>query len=575
MLRIKLNKKILSVASICLLIVLISFCAKQMPPRGGPEDKTPPSIVSIFPEDGALNVPTNTKIKIVFSERIVKRTFEDAFFISPLPSEEIKFRWRGRRVKIAFGDTLKSPRTYVVTIGAKTSDLRNNRMEHSYSIAFSTGPKIDQGQISGHVYGKSNVTGTLVCAYLLNENPEPDPASILADYYTQCNEKGEYQLKYMAPGKYRLFAINDQDADRRYSRGLDAIGVSNSDILLSNEKLALSDINFQLMVEDTVRPFLKSAYAVDRNRVDVRLNENVKPIDETLPGNYFKIYPENAPKAQLHIQKCYQDSRDKSIFHLFIAEAQKEQTYELFAQNIFDFSDNPLDTAYNSVIFDGSVMPDTIRPALVFQSIADSSKGIHPDSSIFFIFSEPIQAESFEKHFKFFDAKQKVLTGKFHWKTPAHVEFVPDSGLQFSSSYLMQAPVDSIFDLNKNPLSDSVFSVYFTTMTKDTLTAISGTFFDEQTNATGKIHLFAKNGNQNYHIILPEPGPYEFNDILPGIYTLYGFRDEDGNGKYSFGKPLPFAPAERFVFYSDSVKVRSRWPNEGNDIILKKKFSER
>ncbi|NOZ60282.1 MAG: Ig-like domain-containing protein [Calditrichaeota bacterium] len=545
-----------------------------MPPRGGPEDKTPPSIVSTFPENGALNVPTDAAIKIAFSERVTKRSFEDAFFISPLPSEEIQFHWRGKKVKITFGDTLKSPRTYVVTIGAKSSDLRNNRMEQSYSIAFSTGPKIDEGQVSGHVFGKSNVGGTLICAYQIGEKSAPDPSELLADYYTQCNEKGEYQLKYMAPGKYRFFAIGDKDGDRKYTRGFDAIGVSNGDVTLSEMKLLLTDIDFQITVEDTLLPFLKSAYAVDKNRVDVRFNENIQPLAKNLPEKFFKISAENDAQTHLQIKSFYQDSRDGSIFHL-ITDEQKEMPYELFAQNIFDLSANPIDTAYNSVVFDGSAAPDTIPPALVFQSIPDSSQSIYPDSSIFFVFSEPVRPESVESHFHFFDPKQKEMSGKFLWKTPAHVQFIPEPNLLFSSSYLMKAAVDSIFDLNGNSLKDSVFSIFFQTMPKDTLTAIGGTFSDAQANATGEIHLFANNGDHRYHLTIPEPGPYEFKNILPGIYTIYAFRDEDGNGKFSFGKPFPFAPAERFVFYPDSVKVRSRWPNEGNDIILKIKYSER
>ena len=70
------------------------------------------------------------------------------------------------------------------------------------------------------------------------------------------------------------------------------------------------------------------------------------------------------------------------------------------------------------------------------------------------------------------------------------------------------------------------------------------------------------------YTVLDSTGNYQFNDIFPGIYLIYGFRDADSNGTYSYGQIKPFKPAERFLFYPDSIKVRSRWPNEGNDIIL-------
>jgi len=72
-----------------------------------------------------------------------------------------------------------------------------------------------------------------------------------------------------------------------------------------------------------------------------------------------------------------------------------------------------------------------------------------------------------------------------------------------------------------------------------------------------------------YNISIDEPGNYQFDHILPGIYVIKGFRDADSNGVYSYGQAIPFCPAERFFVYPDSIKVRSRWPNEGNTIILK------
>ena len=45
--------------------------------------------------------------------------------------------------------------------------------------------------------------------------------------------------------------------------------------------------------------------------------------------------------------------------------------------------------------------------------------------------------------------------------------------------------------------------------------------------------------------------------------------DRDGDGRYGFGSVYPYLPSERFVIYQDTVAVRARWPNEGNDIRLR------
>ena len=220
-----------------------------MPPRGGPVDKTPPTIEKITPHPGATNVPTDTKIEIIFSEQMVRKTVDGAIFISPWPAEEIFYKWKGKKLKIEFSDSLKKDKTYVLTIGAKSSDLRNNKMKDSFSLAFSTGDKIDEGHIGGTVYDQSNVEGTLVCAYSISDTTEPDPSAVLADYYTQCNQQGDYNLMYVAPGNYRLFAINDRDQNRRYTKGVDAIGITNFDVLLTQKTKNIEDVNFQMSID--------------------------------------------------------------------------------------------------------------------------------------------------------------------------------------------------------------------------------------------------------------------------------------------------------------------------------------
>lgn len=550
-----------------LILFFLGSCAKQMPPRGGPEDKIPPIIVQIYPNTGATNVAKDLKIEIIFSELMTKKSVEDAIFFSPIPSERIKYHWKGKKLKIEFGDTLKANRTYVMTIGAKASDLRNNKMEDSYSLAFSTGDIIDQGQISGVVYSTAKVEGALVCAYAVTDNQAPDPANILADYYTQCNQQGSYTLMYIAPGKYRLFAINDKDLDRKYSRGTDAIGISSKDVFLTSAENAVTNIRFQLLIEDTSLVFLKSAYSIDRFKLDARFSEPIQKPDLFLPKNYFNIFKDNNAGDTLKIVNFYWDAQDQSTIHL-ITEPQIEKSYNLEAKNLFDLAGNGLDTTYNSVLFDGSSLPDTIQPSIVFLSIADSAKGIRVDSLFFIIFSESIQQHLFEQNFVFSEKDNKPISGKLAWKNPAAVSFVPAKSLKYSTGYIVNINTDSVKDMHGNSLKDSLFSVYFRTMSEDTLSSISGSITDDKIDAVGKIFLLASSSKNKYVINIDKPGPYTVENILPGIYTIYAFRDEDGNGVYSYGKAKPFVPAERFVFYPDSIKVRSKWPNEGENIIL-------
>ncbi len=539
-----------------------------MLPPGGPIDTIPPEVVTIVPNPGTTNVSPHTKIEVLFSERMNRKTVEEAIFISPWPAEEIYLRWRGKKLKIEFGDTLKVNRTYVLTIGAKSSDLRNNQMKDSFSMAFSTGDHIDEGQVSGTVYSQSGVEGTLICAYLLEDSTNIDPTKVLADYYTQCNQQGDYRLLYVAPGKYRLFAIRDRDGNRKYTRGIDALGVTTSDINLTLDDKFIQNINFQLTVEDTIPPSIKSVYSINLSNIIVRFNEALADFDEEAPQRYFKIVSEKDSSQKLNLVSCYSTSLDPSNIYLSTGK-QSAITYMLTAQNLFDQSQNPLDTLYNSVIFEGSIAQDTVKPSIVYKSIQDSSTGIILTPEIRFAFSEAVEQHSFERNFLLKECDTTIIKGKFDWKNPADVTYLPDSSLKSLTYYSIQILADSIIDLSGNSLADSVDKFHFKTLNEDTLSAIGGEMTDQQGNAQGKLFLTAKSEQNSYQIILDGPGIYHFENILPGIYTISGFRDADSNGVYTYGLAMPFIPAERFFFYQDSIKVRSRWPNEGNTINFK------
>jgi hypothetical protein len=120
---------------------------------------------------------------------------------------------------------------------------------------------------------------------------------------------------------------------------------------------------------------------------------------------------------------------------------------------------------------------------------------------------------------------------------------------------------------------DSLWQLNFRTINADTFSTISGYFSDADSQAAGSIHLKLTkqgSGTVQHSQTIAGPGPYEFKQLLPGVYQISGFRDQDDNGVYSFGRAVPFVAAERFFVSGDSIKVRAGWPNEGNDIVLGK-----
>ena len=80
-------------------LVLFLGCARQMPPPGGPIDRTPPVVVSTEPADAATDVPLDRRIRIEFSKGMDRRSVERAVFISPQPARAPQMRWDGKTLE--------------------------------------------------------------------------------------------------------------------------------------------------------------------------------------------------------------------------------------------------------------------------------------------------------------------------------------------------------------------------------------------------------------------------------------------------------------------------------------------
>ncbi|MFN3394543.1 MAG: Ig-like domain-containing protein, partial [Candidatus Thermochlorobacter sp.] len=196
-------------------LALLQACATEVAPQGGPEDRTPPKIVRIYPDSGALHFSGNL-IRIEFNKFVNTQSLRSAVFFSP-ELDDYEIRGSGTSAEIIIYDTLKPNRTYTYTLTNDLRDTRGNALEKSYTFAFSTGDKIDSGFIAGKVFGKNNrpVKGALVLAYLL---PKGDtlyadtlnPAKLKPDYIAQTDSAGAFQLNYLAEGDYRLIAIEDK-----------------------------------------------------------------------------------------------------------------------------------------------------------------------------------------------------------------------------------------------------------------------------------------------------------------------------------------------------------------------------
>ena len=246
--------------------------------------------------------------------------------------------------------------------------------------------------------------------------------------------------------------------------------------------------------------------------------------------------------------------------------------YTISIREAYDLSYLPILPDSNSAQFQGSAMPDTAKPTYIAMQPHDSSKFLLSYTPLHFYFSKAMSPETIVRSLVVSDTLGDTISGEITWPDLSHYIFTPTLEFAKERFYIVTVPVDSVFDLSGNPLADTLFRRQFTSINPDTLTAISGNVTDEDTAATGPFFLRAKSADEKnqifYDLRLNQPGPYQFTQMLPGSYTIEMFRDEDENGRFTYGNAYPFEPAERYFVYPDTIEIRSRWPTEGENLDL-------
>ena len=135
-----------------LLVVIFLRCAAVSPPPGGPEDKTPPSLIDVSPPSGTTGTEGGLILTLTFSERLHEQTDVRSIRLSPPTDEDLQVGLKKDILTVTLPKALRQEQTYILTITRDIMDERKNRLDKTYQLAFTTGNKIASGRISGTVY---------------------------------------------------------------------------------------------------------------------------------------------------------------------------------------------------------------------------------------------------------------------------------------------------------------------------------------------------------------------------------------------------------------------------------------
>jgi hypothetical protein len=561
-------------------MLLLSACATEVAPQGGPEDRTPPKIVNIYPDSGTLRFSDN-RIRIEFNKFINVQSLRSALFFSPA-IEDYEVYGAGRSAEIIIYDTLQPNRTYTYTLTNELKDTRGNALEKSYTFAFSTGNKIDSGFIAGRVFGRNNrpVKGALVLAYLLPDTNRLyadtlNPAYQKPDYLAQTDSAGRFQLNYLVEGQYRLIAINDKIANRRYDFAQEEFAVPFHPV-----RTGMTNVLMRFALEpDTTELELQVAEARHAHSVILRFNRDVAP--DSLSAQQFVIFDSTA-QAFVAVYDLYSQIEGRREQIVLVTDSLIEG--HLYAVRAFDVKDR-FGFSVDSLVavFTGNSTPDT--STILWQpTFADSTKNLLELSApspkgrtLPLQFSGPISRSSLPQALVL-----ELRIGKQYQPVDYQLFFIdatramlrPQRGFELGAWYRLTVNHGKLRSALNKPVRDTLIVRHFQIVSEEQFGTIEGTL---TADSAGHVLLHAEllGTNVFYPILLTvQPDatgiaftPFTLQELPEGRYFLSAFYPKNPNPSiyeaWDGGRPFPFRYAERFTVGFDSIRVRKRWTTTG------------
>lgn len=211
-------------------IVLLSSCARMGRPDGGWYDEIPPHVIASTPADRSTDVSAK-KVNIYFDEFIKLENASEKVVVSPPQLEQAEIKATGKKISVLLKDSLKPNTTYTIDFSDAIKDNNEGNPMGNYTYSFSTGNHIDTLEVAGTVLAAQNlepVKGILVGLYaeFADSCFLKQPMLRVA----RADSRGHFVIKGVAPGAYRIYALNDQDGDYRFSQKSEQIAFSHDTI---------------------------------------------------------------------------------------------------------------------------------------------------------------------------------------------------------------------------------------------------------------------------------------------------------------------------------------------------------
>lgn len=578
----------------------IVSCASIATPTGGPRDEDPPRFVTSSPLQGAVDVKPN-KIVLTFDELV---TLKDAFskvVVSPPPVQTPRISSLGRKVTVDFRDTLLPETTYTIDFGDAIADNNEGNLLENFIYIFSTGPVLDSLMVSGMVLGAEDLQPAKGIYVGLHTNLEDSAfRKTRFDRIAKTDENGKFVIGGLAPGKYRIFALEDKDGDLAWSSPDESLAFFDTLLEPYTEQTQATDTLFNLITGEVDSIIKRGRTRFLPNNILLR-NYNTgfaqqyiskyERQDSTKINFLFNTAADSMPEVNILLP----DNSSFAVDEVAVTErSATNDTLTFWLKDPDVIATDTLrvavrylraDSVYNLVPVNDTLRLTTSRPnvklkksdqkkektdtlTLPIPTIEWKALNAKPEVNQRLILVLPTPPE--ETDFSMFKLQWKEDSV---WKpvTDFTVDNIRGDSLnvrrlaidypwQFETAYRLT--IDSLATRDIYGLYSDDFTLEFTTRPE---TEYGSLKFNLSNMGPQDISRFVELLDGQGKPLKKAPldgGSASFNFLLPGKYNIRVIEDYNGNGKWDPGNFNEGLQPDLAYYYKETIELKANWDQE-------------
>ena len=540
------SKKRIKSTLVAVTLMAILGCAQIGRPKGGPKDITPPKIIEMFPKNNSTHFKGNS-FTVSFDEYIKVNGGREAVMVSPLLKRTPVITSYGDEIKVLFEeDTLLENTTYNFNFGQNIVDNNEGNPLKNFRYIFSTGSVIDSGYVEGtltHIRTGDLVKNAKIMLYRITTDTltSNDIDSLVIDaiptYFYQTVDTNYFRIENIAPAKYYMVALKEEDKDYHFIPGDDKIVAYDSLIDLKES------FKTDLQIYPTKRYFRYIPNANNDQLGSILFSFEGMPQDVSVQRMDSLWMPYDVPKAKVLFSKTrdslfywYQPKGEDSLnFMVYKGDITldtvviKTRKYDTLDLEVNSLVSGTLD--FNKPFFLETNFPiHSIDTGLVKATVSDSV----PIS-----FSYKIDSLTQRKAQIYWDLKPN---SKYKF------EFYPNS---FKSNYGFF--LDTL-TVNLNiPKLEIYANLEFRIKLPKRIKTEQFIFQLSTQKDRSKVvrSQVVRREKNNLNLTM--------SYVRPGSYLVQLVEDKNKNGKWDTGDYFKHLKPEPFIFYQDTVSLKANW----------------